>query len=179
MSKNSSQEGRFDTTMARLMEGFGQRVSRRGVLARVGKLILSALGLSIVPHLPIDRSFTVEAQGDDCCLWQLCGINGYLCNTCCGNSGSLSNCPSCTGMVTGNNSWTKCCIDPSVCGSGLLVYYTDCCTPNQADSINCKGAHCPHNPAAPNAWCGGTGMFYACTFVQVFGACTPGINNPC
>ncbi len=102
---------------------------------------MGAVGLSIAPSLPIDRTFTVQAQGSNCCLWQLCGINGYLCNNCCGGTGGLTGCPSCSGMQRGFDSWYKCCLyDDSGCiATGMLVHYWDCCTNNPADATACRG----------------------------------------
>jgi len=179
MRSNVPDESKLDIATARLLEDIGQRVSRRGLLSRVAKLLLGAVGFSAIPHLPLDRSFIAEAQGSSCCFPQACGMNGSLCNSCCGNSGSLTGCPNCAGMTVGNNSWSKCCSDPAICGSGLMVTYRDCCTPNQSDAQACKGSFCGFDPSQPSAWCSGTGLFYSCTIIEVGGACSPATDNPC
>jgi len=179
MGHKVSQESNLDTAAARALDGLGQRISRRGIVARVGRFILSAMGLSVVAHLPIDRTFKVEAQGTTCCLWQLCGIWGWLCNGCCGGGGGLTGCPSCSDMVRGNNYWTKCCKDTTTCPpSGKKIRYWDCCTPSATDASTCKGVKCEHNSAGNTAWCPSP-LVYACTHIEVMGSCSSPVNNPC
>src|SRR5687768_3090076 len=97
-------ESKLDSSFVKCLNDFAQRMSRRGVIARVGKFVLAAMGISLMPNLPWDRSFTAAAK-IGCGDWKLCGICGNLCTSCCGGGG-LFNCPSCT---TKGHFWAKCC----------------------------------------------------------------------
>jgi methylamine dehydrogenase light chain len=87
----------MDKIVERMTRAIAQRTSRRSFLARVGKVIL---GAAVIPLLPIDRVVR-EAAGasklpkgieDDtsCDYWKYCAVDGYLC-TCCG--GGSHDCP--------------------------------------------------------------------------------------
>src|SRR5260370_19212994 len=87
----------MDKLFERLARAVAQRSSRRSFRATLGKMIL---GASIIPLLPIDRvAATADATGpksknidDDttCDYWKYCAIDGYLCS-CCG--GGSHHCP--------------------------------------------------------------------------------------
>lgn len=177
MKQGGAHESKFDIAAGRFLDGFAQRVSRRGILARLGKFALTLLGLTLVPNLPLNRVCVVEAQnpsGASCDSdWRLCGIYGNLCKACCGGSASKTSCPSCT---TRGSSWSRCCRDPN--GNCKWVSYFDCCG-GGSDAANCKGTWCQGNcgGSEPN-WCGGAGgNVYRCTIVSVGGSCSTGCQH--
>ena len=174
MTEKTPQESLFDDAAARMLDGFAQRVSRRGVLARLGKLALGLMGLTFVPTLPLDRTFIAEAQSVGCGDWQLCGICGRLCASCCGGGGSLTACPSCT--KRGHFGWCKCCLDCN--GRWVMFEYWDCCG-DEAGAADCEGTTCNNN-CSPSIieWCRdpmnpmrslGT---YRCTVIVNRGSCS-------
>jgi len=161
-----------DAFVATLLRKRGQSISRRGVLARLGKGLLGVVGISLVPVLPIDRTFAMPAQGGACCQWQLCGINGYLC----GANGSTA-CPS--GTVEGA-SWSKCCDNGNDCNpESKMVEYIDCCATTQAAATGTRGPLCAHNTSVEYAWCGGSEQYYGCTYAKIGATCSGGSSNPC
>src|SRR5215207_764342 len=101
MSRGELRESNFDAATARVLNGLSQRVSRRSMIARVGKFAFGLLG---VPLLPLDRIVVTEANaqsgwGSGCKKWELCGIWGRLCNKCncrCETGPGADECPSCT-----------------------------------------------------------------------------------
>lgn len=169
MNERNSPESRFDAAAGRLLDGFAQRISRRGILARVGKVALGLMGVTLAPSLPLNRIFQVEAQSS-CLAQSLCGIYGRLCNTgsstCCHGGTGPSGCPSCT--TKGPYAWSKCC---AIGCAGSYVEYWDCCGGTEAEAAGCTGAFCERNTPQPE-WCsGGT---YRCTLVIVTSVeCTP------
>lgn len=165
---------RLDVAVEQFLSARGQGMSRRGILARLTKLSLGLLGVSLLPSLPIDRTFTAEAQGA-CCDWKLCGINGALCNP--GGAGATS-CPSGTSR---GGAWSKCCNDTSVCPSGgKTVSYWDCCATTEAAANAVKGTVCQHNTSVTTAWCPDAAPHYGCTYATVGSSCTSNVtNNPC
>ena len=165
MEDNDMQESQFDLTTSRLLDNVAQRFSRRGVLARLGKLALGALGVSLLPNLPLDRTFVAEAQTGGCTDWRLCGIYGYVCQSCCNGTGSMTSCPSCT---TRGSFWSSCCETLDGCSSKTVSYY-DCCGGTDTETANCRGSHCLNNPEAQPAWC--TSGAYRCTIAVVGSAC--------
>lgn len=164
----------LDTFVEKFLRERGRTISRRGILARLGKFSLGILGVSLLPNLPLDRTFVVEAQGD-CCYWPLCGINGYLCSP----GGATGNsCPS--GTTVGPTYWSKCCTNGELCGEGgTTVDYWDCCASTSAAATSVRGAQCAHNPSAGGAWCPQTAPFYGCTYAVQRGPCSSPAYNPC
>ena len=160
----------FDDLAAKALGEFSQRLSRRGLLAKVGKYLIGAAGLAVIPTLPVDRMSTARAV-DPCSDWMLCGICGYVCNPtksgCCNGQRNSSGCPSC--LTRGSYAWSKCCTDVNdiACG-GFLISYYDCCG---AGGSNCRGATCLNNCEQP-AWCS-NGLAYGCTVAVVGASCVP------
>lgn len=182
MSHNGFEENKFDfdATTTRVLEGFSQRVSRRSMITRVGKLALSLLGVSAFPLLPFDRVMrSAKAQSGTCAQWHLCGINGRLCNSCTCAAGTVQSCPRCTyqGAL-----WRMCCPvrvngDGAPTGEWKTVEYIDCCgqqgtcTPtNNAGSCD-GGTICSNNPGS-GLWCQASGApvpgkQYHCTHARI------------
>lgn len=170
MDRESGKE-LFDSQTADFLTHWGQRISRRGLLATVGKAALRLAGLSILPMLPVDRAFA--AVGNCATDYRLCGMCGNFCKDCCSQTASLYSCPSCTQV---GSSWSACCCTSSCPSTCRMISYTDCCgtssgfTASQAaacqDSANCTNG-CPQP-----VWCGGVGGdVYRCTVISVGALC--------
>jgi hypothetical protein len=185
MGNHELEETRFDAGAAHVLEGFSRRVSRRSMISRLGKAALTALGVSVVPLLPLDRIMrTAEAQGTDCNLWQLCGIWGYRCTRCRCCEGTQQVCPRC--MYEGHF-WATCCpmrsSDGTFLGKYMTVKYTDCCGQQGSVSVNgdansCDGGEFCHGnnfdpPVRQDSWCAPAPGPYHCTHFTVFSECTP------
>jgi methylamine dehydrogenase light chain len=121
-----------------------QRTSRRSVLAGLGRLML---GAAVLPLLPIDRSSRALAAGsvtpggkdharavvddpESCEYWKYCAIDGFLCS-CCG--GSSHSCP--PGTAASPITWIGTCRNPSD-DRDYIVSYNDCC--GKASCGNCQ-----------------------------------------
>ncbi len=105
----------LDSAVFNVSDALSQRCSRRGVLARVGRACMAALGVGIAYEvLPVGRHF---ANADElvCTATKLCGFCGWQCG-CAGCSGSLDTCPACACL---GNSWSACC-------GGTTYRYLDC-----------------------------------------------------
>lgn len=164
MENHNKKEDKFDLAVTDILDRFAQNVSRRGTLSRLGQLSLGLLGITLLPNLPLDRRFVVEAQGGCTTDWRLCGMYGYFCQVCCGETGGLTSCPSCTEQ---GSYWTKCC--PDSCGNGRLISYYDCCGDPEARSL-CRGDECFRNPVAQPIWC--NSGFFVCTIISVGPSCS-------
>jgi len=155
---------------AAYLTDWAQRVSRRGLLARVGNLALKIAGVSLVPFLPVNRVFAQFGCSSD---WQTCGMHGFFCTACCGGGASYSTCPACTIQ---SGFWTGCCPNPASCGPGTTIRYYDCCGTaggySSTDAAACTGSECP--PGGGNntvAYCGGNGLFRCTIIVNTGSAC--------
>ncbi len=178
MDRDSDRE-LFDSRAARFLTLWGQRPSRRGLLATVGKLALRLAGLSVLPLLPVDRAFaSVGNCGAD---WRLCGMWGQFCQACCSNAASLYACPVCTLL---GSSWSLCCCNTVNCNTTCyMITYTDCCgtdtryTDSQAQACQdtTSTGQCHRNPTEQMSWCGGVGGVggYRCTVISQGSFCTP------
>jgi hypothetical protein len=141
-----------DERLAGYLSGVSQRsTSRRGLLVRLGRVILGLTGLSLIPVLPADRRFgIVRAQvGGN----ELCGPCGNLCvwNCDCGGGGN-GGCPSC--LKKGAGGWSACCQPPDVCAPAERYIYKDCCS-SAPNAGSCKGAWISAGCGNPDirVWC--------------------------
>ncbi|MGH8786960.1 MAG: methylamine dehydrogenase light chain [Cupriavidus necator] len=139
----------MDAFFERKARAVAQRNGRRSALGRIGKLML---GAAAVPLLPVDRSYAASAAAArtakaapgalptgindeaSCDYWKHCAIDGFLC-ACCG--GSSTSCP--PGTTTSPITWIGTCLNPND-GRQYIVSYNDCC-----GSIACGHCVCNRN----------------------------------
>ncbi len=165
MHQDDQDQNQFDQATARILTRFAQQTSRRGFLARIGRFLLTSLGVATVPLLPLDR-ITRKVEAANCSDWQLCGIYGKPCDCCQG--GDLYYCP--PGFELGSW-WTSCCQDPET----FVWYkfaYVDCCR-IVGHVVNCSlCGSCYRNPVRQPAWCIGSPdkiVTYGCTYIEDWG----------
>jgi hypothetical protein len=121
--------------LAAQLERQGQKIARRGLLARAGRFILRLSGVAAITLLPVDRRANAQTASGSC-DWTACGMCGYFCQACCGGSRHIFSCPSC---MNTHNWWTGCCTDPG-CGQKYLVTFTDCGSNASANNSACQSA---------------------------------------
>jgi methylamine dehydrogenase light chain len=108
--------------------------SRRSVLATLGKLLM---GAALVPLLPVDRSARAAEKGGKsqdpqaCEYWKYCAIDGFLCS-CCG--GSSTSCP--PGTAASPITWVGTCHNPAD-QRDYIVSYNDCCGKTSCGNCEC------------------------------------------
>ena len=148
--------------------------SRRGVLARLGTLLV---GASVLPLLPVSRAFGAEGLSEigdpqSCDNRRYCALGGTMCS-CCG--GSMTQCP--PGAEPSPVTWVGTCKNP-VDDKDYLISYNDCC--GKAVCARC-GCHRTERdkpvyfPSKSNdiLWCFGTESHaYHCTVALVLGEAT-------
>ncbi len=147
--------------------------SRRGILARFGKLMLGAAALG--PILPIDRSFgaapskDAAAEPTNCDYWKYCALDGNLCS-CCGGSGH--ECP--PGTQVSKVSWVGTCHNAGD-GKNYLISYADCCGRSSCGQCFCNsnvGERPGYQMGVHNDvnWCmANTNTAYQCTVTIIVG----------
>lgn len=157
------------------IDRFSQRCSRRGLLARIGRVGLGALGASIAYEvLPVGRS-VADASVVPCDSWYMCGFLGIQC-ACTGCSGDLNQCPNCACV---GGSWTACCCTFQGC---TRYRYADCYS--QGDTTNgpcvepklsncggCRECRSPNQPPVNAPYPGNCGGVAMCVRVRSDGAC--------
>lgn len=163
----------LDSAFERTTRAAAQRSSRRGALARIGRLFV---GASVaLPVLPFDRtSHAASAHGggaasgkqpDDqqCDYWKYCAVDGFLCS-CCG--GTVNACP--PGTEPSKVSWIGTCRNPAD-GKDYLISYFDCCGKSACGRCLCNtnlGERPAYRITLHNDinWCmGSTSTMFHCT----------------
>ena len=163
----------MDAVAARASHTVSQLSSRRGFLARVGRVALGALGVAVVSEvLPIGRD-AARASTYSCGNPAMCGFCGAQCG-CANCSGNSSLCPTCA--CTGGW-WQVCCHISQV--NDILYRYRDCYSHGDAANgpcgttkiNNCRScANCCPNPNT-NLYYGQCSGTYMCTRVVSQGSC--------
>jgi methylamine dehydrogenase light chain len=150
----------MDALVEQITRTVAMRTSRRGILGLLGKLIL---GAALLPLLPVER-ISARANGADegdplsCDYWRYCGFDGALCG-CCG--GSTTECP--PGTMMSPTSWVGTCKHP-VDGKDYMIGYRDCCGKDECGKCFCqnnKGDMPLYRTQLDNGvtWCFGTSSF--------------------
>jgi hypothetical protein len=176
ISDSSPDEGRnLDSITAEALAVFSESTSRRGLLAKGGRVLLKLLGVNVFfAILPLDRC---SSPPGDCPggTWANCGQYGAFCNACCGSGANPTTCPhstSCPDMFAGNW-WTWCCCCNTCGNSGYQVTYQDCCDKKSSSATtSCTGNWCIGAGSEPQPyWCYSDGSYvksqYRCTVAQV------------
>ncbi len=136
----------FDKRIESESRRLARLTSRRGVLSRIGKILLGAAIMG--PLLPVDRTFgqSKTAGADDhsndeshCDYWKYCALDGMRC-TCCG--GSASDCP--PGTSLSKVGWIGTCHNKQD-GKSYLIKYSDCCGKSSCGQCYC-GANKDERP---------------------------------
>lgn len=159
----------FDAGVGATLDRMSQRVSRRSALAKLGKLVLATVGVSVVTEvLPVSHGV---ADADIACSdWRMCNFCGNQCD-CCNGTAGIGTCPSCATIGT---YWTGCCCAPD--GFSKTVRYWDCmkgsCSTTKYDQ--CKGCLSCSRGCPQPVWGDGN---YMCTAVivtsETCGVCIP------
>jgi len=160
VNTRDSKDSRVELLVARATRALAQRTTRKRFLARAGRFVLKAVGVAVLPILPVDR-IVENAMAANGSAWYLCGMYGRACD-CANCGGSLTSCPS--GCAQGS-SWVACCTDLQ--GYGRSISYFDCCeTGSNCTACNsCNG--CYNNPIAQPVWCGSASLIYRCTRYRI------------
>ncbi|MBS0419736.1 MAG: methylamine dehydrogenase (amicyanin) small subunit [Proteobacteria bacterium] len=176
----------FDRFGERALRRVAARSSRRGLLAKLGTLLVAA---PLFPLLPVSRAaangpaepptaptprsdFGAQAQADDpkaCNYWRYCGTDGFLCS-CCG--GGVHTCP--PGTEASPTMWIGSCLNPGDQRT-YLIAYRDCCGVGACGDCYCnntEGETPVYRPTGNNniIWCFGTSsMEYHCSMAVLIG----------
>jgi len=172
----------IDRFTDRMTRALAQRTSRRGVLGRIGGVLVGAAAVPLLPvaragALPTGKNVPPATTGNpedpgnprSCDYWRYCGIDGFLCS-CCG--GSASACP--PGAEMSPITWIGTCENPAD-KKHYIISYNDCC-----GKFACKRCFCNRNereepeyrPQKNNEihWCLGTkSIAYTCSVAVIAG----------
>jgi hypothetical protein len=171
--ENQSGSNQIEDASRRACEALSQRSSRRGFLARVGRLAFATVGVTIVSQILPQGRDTARAATFPCDACEMCGFCGSQCG-CADCSGDSSACPNC---ACPGGWWEQCC---NCVGGHQKFRYRDCYSHgdqmngpcSQTKIQNCQGCGlgcCNHagGPYGGNG-CSGTLM---CVRVINLGAC--------
>ncbi len=145
-------ETMIDQAFEGMFRSVAGRTSRRSVLGRLSHLLMAAVGIELIPLLPIDRRVMAQqppCQPVNCSNWKWCGMTGKSCTSCYYlydvppfvEEIPPAYCPygmSCCGA------WAQTCADSN--GNTELVLYTDCC-------YNPSAMPPEYLPECANTWC--------------------------
>jgi methylamine dehydrogenase light chain len=163
----------LDSVAEKVIRTVAQSSSRRGVLARLGQVMV---GVAALPLLPVDRTVARAAEPakrepteTDCDYWRYCAVDGKLCS-CCG--GSVNQCP--PGSEPSAISWIGTCLNPAD-GRRYTVSYNDCCGMASCSRCTCSNSE-SERPAYELGvhndinWCmANTSTAYSCTISAIVG----------
>lgn len=174
----------IDSSIADALSDFSQRVSRRRVIAKIGKWTLTVLGVGTdVEMLPVDRRALAQTSSADiiedlqdatCTGWKMCGMRGNRCNCCNGPQLGFAACPGCANE---GSFWSACCCKPGTLpglGTKYNVDYYDCCKGSCSEDkvAQCRACTWCANGCPQPVWgCGGDITRYVCTKVIVGSSC--------
>jgi hypothetical protein len=172
------QEDRLDRVIAFGLSDASQRISRRGMLSKAGKLLLAVIGASAVSELLPATRGTANAIADcgggmgSCSWWKECGMCGTKCDCCNGPLGQDA-CPTCASIGT---YWTACCKNWATGGGTCaIVQYWDCLkgSCDAAKIAECQGCDYCNNGCPEPYWTNGGN--YLCTKSVATGStgCSP------
>lgn len=160
----------LDGGMATASRQVARRTSRRGVISRLGVLLV---GAGAMPLLPVARAagpdLSDPGNPESCDYWRHCAIDGFLCS-CCG--GTVSSCP--PGAEPSPITWLGTCRNPAD-GKDYVISYNDCCGKSWCGRCGCRrdeGEKPTYYPSKSNdiLWCFGTeSRTYHCSFAMVVG----------
>jgi methylamine dehydrogenase light chain len=125
----------LDRLFERSSRSLAQRTSRRSLLASLGRVLM---GAALLPLLPVDRGGARAAESapkngpETCEYWKYCAIDGYLCS-CCG--GTSTSCP--PGTTSSPITWIGTCHNPAD-GRDYVVSYNDCCGKTSCGNCECE-----------------------------------------
>jgi len=173
----------IDGWVDRLSRAVAQRTSRRGLLGRMGQLLLGAAALPLLPvaragaAIPSGRDVPATTTGNpedpgnprSCDYWRYCGIDGFLCS-CCG--GSASSCP--PGAQMAPITWIGTCQNPAD-EKHYIISYNDCCGKEGCQRCFCnrnEGEEPEYRPQKNNEihWCLGVpSTAYTCSVAVILG----------
>lgn len=155
-----------------------RRVTRRGLLARIGCALVGAASLPVLPvarGAAPDKPKVTGSKADpgdpqSCDYWRHCAIDGFLCS-CCG--GSQHQCP--PGTEPAAVTWIGTCHNPGD-GKSYIVSYNDCCGKGSCGRCLCnrnegdKPLYVPFQSNDYN-WCVGShsDMPYNCSVSRIVG----------
>ncbi len=164
----------LDKFTERSARNVAQRSARRGLLRRVGCLLVGTASLPLLPVARAAQSGQPKApdeSGDpgQCDYWRYCAIDGFLCG-CCG--GTMNACPPGTEMSP--ITWIGTCRNPTD-GKNYVISYNDCCGKSGCGNCLCtrnEGDRPLYRPDKANDmnWCLGTeSIIYHCSTAIVLG----------
>jgi methylamine dehydrogenase light chain len=168
----------LDSAIEARLRDVARRTSRRGVLGKLGTLLVGAAAL---PLLPVARGLAAgDPQGgksadpgdpSTCEYWRHCAIDGFLCS-CCG--GSQHQCP--PGTEPSLITWIGTCHNPGD-GKDYIISYNDCCGKSGCGRCLCnrnegdKPLYVPFQSNDYN-WCAGSqsDLPYNCSVSRIVGS---------